>query len=79
MRFLFVAEALLGALFLVVFVSQVLMPLWRGTALVPFFRRERKLEAELTLVRQEQLEKSLEEQIQETRCKTPEDETPNET
>jgi hypothetical protein len=45
------------------FFSQIAIPLWRGTALFPMFRREMSLESKLESKRQEDLEYGIEKEI----------------
>lgn len=54
--------AILGVLMLL-FVTQIFLPLWRGTPIFPLFSRERKLEAEKDRVKQEVVEDDLEREI----------------
>ena len=63
MRLLYFAEIVVIALVLLVFGTQVFFPLWRGTPIFPFFRRERKLEAQLAKLRQVTLEADIERDI----------------
>lgn len=50
-------------LFLVVVVTQLAIPMYRGTPLFPVFRRERELETELERARQTSVESRLEKRI----------------
>ena len=52
--FLRYGEYLVLALIVLVFVTQVFVPVWRGIKIFPIFRsRQRKLEAKLTQTREE--------------------------
>ena len=63
--FLYVAlEALFIIAVATVLTTQVFIPIFRGTVLWPWFRRERKLEHELHEVQQEIVEKELEEKVE---------------
>ena len=76
MRLLYFVEIIMIALFLLAFATQVFIPLWRGTPLFPIFRRERKLEAQLTKLRQANLEADIEHKIvQEEKKARPEQRT----
>lgn len=59
MNLLAVLELVGFALLCLVGVTQLVIPLWRGTPLFPILRTERKLEGELEQVRQEHLEVTL--------------------
>lgn len=48
-------------------VTQVVIPLWRGTPLFPILRSERKLEGELEEVRQQKIEADLQARIKRER------------
>lgn len=61
--FLRYAEFVVAVLIVGVFVTQVFLPLGRGTPLFPFFRRERRLNARLKEARQAALEKELEDKL----------------
>ncbi len=58
-----VLELVAFALVVVAAVTQLVIPLWRGTPLGPIFRRERKLEGELERARQARLEADLQARI----------------
>ena len=61
-------EYLVFALILLVFATQVFVPMWRGTKVFPIFRsRQRELEAELTQTREEAHEAELEHTLKEER------------
>ena len=60
------------ALVIIFVITQVIIPLGRGTLLFPLFRRERQLEQELQKVKQEAVEADLEQKIEETRRKVEE-------
>lgn len=53
----------------IMFVHQVCWPLAMGRKIFPFFRREHKLKAELSEVRQEAYEAELEKQVEAERNK----------
>jgi len=59
-------ELVVGALLIYLGVTQVCLPLWRNTPLLPMFRRERKLEHELANAEEKVIEASLENKIAET-------------
>lgn len=61
--FLRVLEYAFIALVIVIVLTQVIIPLARGTLLFPFFRRERHLEQELQKLKQEAIEADLERKI----------------
>jgi hypothetical protein len=63
MIFIELVELALALLFLVVMVSQIVIPLARGSKLFPLFLKENKLEAELATVRQKKLEEKIKEKI----------------
>ena len=48
-------------------ITQMIIPLYNDTALFPFFRKQRKLEDEITDIHQLKLEKTLEQQVEEER------------
>ena len=56
-------EGILTLLILYACVTQLVIPLFRGTAILPFLRREKKLENELVELEQAHLEKSLDEKV----------------
>jgi len=58
-----VLELVLVALVVLVGVTQLVVPLWRGTPLFPFGRRERRLEVDLAEAREEVVEAKLEQEI----------------
>ena len=60
------------ALVIIFVITQVIIPLGRGTLLFPLFRRERQLEQELQKVKQEAIEAELEQRVEETRKKVEE-------
>ncbi|OGF82511.1 hypothetical protein A3B18_00870 [Candidatus Giovannonibacteria bacterium RIFCSPLOWO2_01_FULL_46_13] len=62
--FLFWLELVIIGVLLLLFVSQVFLPLWRNTPIFPLFRRERKLEAEIAEVKQQGLEADLKKELQ---------------
>lgn len=64
--FLRYGEWILFAVIVLVFVTQVFVPMWRGTKVFPIFRsRQRKLEAELTETREEAHAAALEHTLEE--------------
>ena len=65
--FLRVLELVGFTLLVLVAVTQLVIPLWRGTPLFPLFRREGKLEGELERARQVRLEAELRERIERER------------
>lgn len=69
MNIVAVFELALAVLVVLAGITQIVLPLWRGTPLFPLFRTERKLEAELEEAREEVVEADLRKQIEETRRK----------
>lgn len=67
MNVMTVLEIVLVALVVLAGVTQLVVPLWRGTPLFPFVRRERRLEAELSEAREEVIEVKLEQRIRQER------------
>jgi hypothetical protein len=62
-------EALVMVILVTVFVTQIAIPLWRGTPLLPvWFSRERALRRELARAEQEVLEQELREHIDRKRA-----------
>lgn len=61
LRFVEIASLLLGALFVL---TQMAVPLIRGTKMFPLFRKQRKLESELREVKQAKAEKDLAKQVE---------------
>lgn len=59
----------------IIFATQIAYPLYRGTRLFPWFKRERKLEAELADVRQQKEEQKLQKQIDKEKQKFNQGET----
>jgi hypothetical protein len=59
----YVLEFAVVVLLLYFLMSQLIVPAMRGTALFPFFRRERKLKEEILDVQQEIREDALEDQL----------------
>lgn len=57
-------EFLLFVVVLVFASTQLLWPVWRGTPLLPFFRRERVLQWKIEEQRQQQVERELERYLQ---------------
>jgi len=64
MTFLRLAEYAFAALLFWVLVTQLIMPLWRGRPIFPFFRRSRDLENRLGEVRQAKDEAAIEREIE---------------
>ena len=62
------------ALLVLTALTQLVIPLWRGTPLCPILRRERKLEGELERVRQTRLAAELRERIERERSEVGEKE-----
>ena len=60
-------EFALFGLVALVGITQLVIPLWRGTPMFPLLRRERKLESELEKARQAQVEENLDRRIDEVR------------
>jgi len=64
MVFLRIAEFIAFILFLYASIVQIVIPLWNGTKLFPFFRtKESKLRSELVDVRQEETEAVLSQKV----------------
>ena len=59
-------ELVVMALLLYLGVTQVILPLWRGTPLFPMFRREGRLQHDLTEATEKVVEAELESKIVET-------------
>lgn len=57
--FLRILEISLLIIFIAGLISQVAIPLWRGTQLFPIFRKESKLEAAIAAAKQAQVERGL--------------------
>ena len=64
-----VIEVALWTIVLYLLITQVLIPLIKGTRTFPMFRKEQKLREEIVDVNQKVLEKDLEKQIQITKKK----------
>lgn len=58
---LILIELAVSLLLVIGVVTQIAIPLWRGTPLFPIFRAERRLEREVAEARQRRLEADLEE------------------
>ena len=67
MALLYILEYAVTVLILLIIFTQILIPIYRGTQLFPFFRRERNLENRLQSVKQDVLEAELEVQVLETK------------
>lgn len=63
MLFYRLMEYLFVAIVLLVFITQVAWPLYKGRPTFPFFRKQRKLEKELADANQASLEAGLEKQV----------------
>lgn len=61
--FLYVLEWIIIAGLFIVFGSQVFWPLWRGTPLFPFFRREQELLKKLSEEKQTTVEEEIKDEI----------------
>ena len=61
LRFVEIAGLLLGALFVL---TQMAVPLIRGTKMFPLFRKQHKLESELREVKQAKAEEALAKQVE---------------
>lgn len=66
-RFLGFLEFIFSLVLLGGFVTQVVIPLWRGTPLFPFFLREESLRRKLGEMRQRKLESDILDQIEEVK------------
>lgn len=53
----------IAAIFVLIWITQVIWPALRGTPLFPWFRREHHLHVQLSRQRQAQLERDLERQL----------------
>ena len=60
MVFAEVVELTIMTIFTLLMVTQVIVPLWRGTKIFPLFRKQRKLEKDLVSAREETLEAQIE-------------------
>lgn len=56
-------ELIVAVLVGVVVFTQIIAPLWRGTKLFPYFRRQGTLESQLDLTRQHRTEAELEREL----------------
>lgn len=63
MRFFVLAEIVLLVLIVYAIVSQILLPAWRGTALFPWVRRERRIRDDIVEAAQEKREAELEQDL----------------
>ena len=63
-------EISLACLFVYGVVTQLALPLIRGTAPFPFFRKQRKLEHDIVEKRQQEFEHRLEEELREDTTET---------
>ena len=64
MIFVEVLEVLVAVLFIWFCIAQIFLPLSRGTPVCPLFRKEAELEKNLEKVRQEVVEKKIQEEIE---------------
>lgn len=70
MVFLEVAELILSVLFFILFVTQVIIPIWQGEKLCPYFRRKRvAIDREMAKLKEEQEVAELEKQLEEMKKK----------
>lgn len=60
-------ELAFAAILLLFVITQIIVPLFRGTPFFPFFRNERKLVSDLERAREDLVEAGLEEQIELTK------------
>jgi hypothetical protein len=67
MALLRILEYATGAILLLIAVTQVVIPIFRGTLLFPFFRREHELESLLSQARQQELEFGLQKELKQRR------------
>lgn len=65
-----VLEVVVMVIVITIIVTQVFIPIYRGTTLWPFFKRERKLEHELHVIQQEIVEQEIEKKVEEARRRT---------
>lgn len=59
------------AIIFIVFATQVLVPLWRGTALFPILKKEVKLQEKLAEEKQVTLEEKIEKEIEKEKTRRP--------
>lgn len=57
-------DILIGTVIIWTLITQVLIPVFRGTKLFPLFRREEKLRNEIEEANQQLVEKSLEDELE---------------
>lgn len=63
MAILRILELAVAAITLLLAITQVVIPLLRGTLLFPLFRKEHRLEVQLSQARQEELEAGLQKEL----------------
>lgn len=63
--FIRIFELCLLIFFFAATVSQIIIPLWRGTQLFPFFRKEREIVNEIEEARQAEVERELRKKLDE--------------
>jgi hypothetical protein len=56
-------EVIVATIIIWTLITQVLIPVYRGTKLFPFFRKEEKLRNEIEEVNQQNVEKGLENEL----------------
>jgi hypothetical protein len=61
--FLILLEITVACIVLIFFVTQLIIPLFRGTVFFPMFREESDLETKLRKTKQKKLEKNLQDEI----------------
>ena len=67
MTLLRIFEIATGAFIVLLAVTQIVVPIIRGTLLFPFFRKEHELESQLSHARQEELEIGLQHELKKRR------------
>ncbi len=71
MSFLAIIDLLIWSLCIIFGVTQVIVPLWQGKPLLPFFRPKAKLEYKLSEAKEEKEEEILKEKIETLKNKKP--------
>jgi hypothetical protein len=67
MTLLRIFEIAAGALIVILAITQIAIPILRGTLMFPLFRREHELESQLSRARQEELEVGLQHELEKRR------------
>lgn len=67
MGLLRIFEIAVGAIIVILAITQIVIPIFRGTLLFPLFRKEHELESQLSRARQEELEIGLQHELKKRR------------